>query len=340
MRRTIIFLSLGLMLLSIVVLPSYAQDEGEIPTSPIGRCVNMGNALDAPNEGDWGYRIEEEHFAVIAEAGFDTVRIPTRWSAHAQAEYPYTIDPDFLARVQEVVDQALSYDLNVILNIHHYEEIMFDPDAHTERLIFLWLQIAEAFKDYPDTLIFEILNEPNNTLNNDRWNEIQPVILASIRSIDPTRTVVVGGSDWMGLSGLLALEVPEDEHLIATVHYYEPFQFTHQGAEWVNGAGAWLGTSWGSDADIQRLNDDLDTMAQWRDEHNIPLFIGEFGAYSKADQEDRVAYTAAVTRAAEARGIGWCYWEFGSGFGVYIPSARIWREDLKNALIPPLPTEE
>ncbi len=338
--RGVGFVALMMVLgLGWAALPATAQDGETAVESPIGRCINMGNGLEAPSEGVWGYLIVEEHFDVIAEAGFDTVRVPVRWSAYAEDTYPYTIDPDFMARVTDVVDQALARDLNVILNIHHYEAMMSDPDGHSERLIFLWLQIAAHFVDYPDGLLLEVLNEPNAALDDEKWNALQPVLVSTIRSVDANRIIVVGGSDWNSLDGLQAMELPDDDNLIATVHYYLPFQFTHQGAEWVDGAGGWLGTDWGTPAEVEDLATDLDTMVTWSEDNGVPLFIGEFGAYSRAEMTERVEWTAAVVSGAEARGLGWCYWEFGSGFGAYIPSARIWRDELKNALLQPDPAE-
>lgn len=335
MRGLLVIVLVAIVFLGATTVPTAAQDTAtEVPPSPVGRCINMGNGLEAPSEGAWGYIIEEAHFDAIAEAGFDSVRIPVRWSAYAQEEFPYTIDADWMARVTEVVDQALARDLTVVLNVHHYDAMIADPDGQAERLIFIWTQIAEQFIDYPDTLIYEVFNEPNTTLDSQKWNQLQPVMVASIRAVDADRTLVVGGSQWMSIGGLLEMELPNDNNLIATVHYYEPFQFTHQGAEWVDGAGAWLGTAWGSDSDVQNLNADLDIIAQWRDDNGVPIFIGEFGAYATADDDDRGAWTAAVTRGAEDRGLGWCYWEFGSGFGAYIPAARIWRPFLLDALIP------
>ncbi len=61
----------------------------------LGRGINLGNALEAPAIGGWGVVLEEEYFRLIKEKGFSSVRIPIRWSAHAQANPPYTIDEDF-----------------------------------------------------------------------------------------------------------------------------------------------------------------------------------------------------------------------------------------------------
>jgi endoglucanase len=79
----------------------------------------------------------------------------------------------------------------------------------------------------------------------------------------------------------------------------------------------------------------MDEATEWGQRHSLPIWMGEFGAYSRADNESQLLWTAFVTREAEARGISWAYWEFGAGFGVYDRAARRWRPDLLEALIPP-----
>src|ERR1041384_6247878 len=70
----------------------------------LGRGVNLGNALDAPKEGEWGITLRDEDFVLVAEAGFEHVRIPVRWSTHAENVAPFSIDPEFAARVKWAVD--------------------------------------------------------------------------------------------------------------------------------------------------------------------------------------------------------------------------------------------
>src|SRR5262245_41919982 len=69
----------------------------------ISRGVNFGNALEAPNEGEWGVSLKKEYFEAIAKAGFNSVRVPIRWSAHAEKEAPYTIDAKFFDRIDGVI---------------------------------------------------------------------------------------------------------------------------------------------------------------------------------------------------------------------------------------------
>src|SRR6476619_6215118 len=65
----------------------------------LGRGINLGNALEAPKEGEWGVKLKAEYFKTIKEAGFQSVRLPVRWSAHAKTDAPYAIDVKFAERM-------------------------------------------------------------------------------------------------------------------------------------------------------------------------------------------------------------------------------------------------
>jgi endoglucanase len=302
----------------------------------LGRGVNLGNALEAPSEGEWGVTLQEEYFRLIKDAGFDAVRIPIRWSAHAALSEPYNIDPAFFGRVDWAVDQALSNGLLAVINIHHYEQIMQDPQEHRARFLALWEQIAEHYQDHPGDLLFEVLNEPNTGLGPSTWNTFLQEAIKTIRLTNPSRTIIIGPANWNNIGMLGFLELPEDDNIIATVHYYDPFQFTHQGAEWVSGSDPWLGTTWeGTEADENAVLKNLDAAASWAKKHSRPLYLGEFGAYSKADMDSRARWARFVAHAAEERDMSWAYWEFGAGFGVYDRAERKWNEPLLDALIPP-----
>lgn len=329
---------LGAMLSLVVEGCSMASSPPAVEAPrPTLRGVNLGNALEAPTEGEWGVYLQPEYFRLIGDAGFDLVRIPIRWSAHAESQPPYAIEPAFFARVDWAVEQALAQGLTTIINIHHYDELMREPSAQRERFLALWRQIAEHYRDYPETLWFELLNEPHDRLGGVVWNEYAARAIGLIRESNPTRLVVVGPANWNSVTALGALRLPQDDrHLVVTVHYYEPFQFTHQGAEWVEGSARWLETRWeGSEAERRAVQRDLDIAAEWaRANGNIRLLLGEFGAYSRAEMASRARWTAFVAREAEARGMDWAYWEFCAGFGVYDPERSAWRQPLLDALVP------
>jgi len=306
----------------------------------LGRGVNLGNALDAPSEGEWGVTLKEEYFDLIKQAGFNSVRLPVRWSAHAMEQPPYTIDPNFMKRVDWAVNCALSRKLPIILNIHHYNETYIDPNGHKERYLALWKQIAEHFKGCPDILLFELMNEPRNKLDEFVWNTYMKESLALVRQSNPDRTIVIGPSHDNIIPYLKLLDIPkEDRNIIVTIHYYFPLEFTHQGADWITKGdpNKWMGTKWtGSEAEKKAVTDQFDIAAAWGKENNRPMNLGEFGSYKKADMESRVRWTKFLADTAVQRGMSFDYWEFcASEFGLYDQQTKSFRKELLGAVVPP-----
>lgn len=301
-----------------------------------GRGVNIGNTLEAPREGDWGPRLEAKHLDLIQQAGFDSVRVPVRWSTHASNTAPYTISPTFMKRVRWVVDEALRRDLKVMINIHHYEGLYANPEQHHDRFLEQWRQIANEFDDAPPELVFEVLNEPHENLDAGKWNRLLADALPIIREKHPTRTIVVGPANFNSIDALQFLKLPEDrQNLVATFHYYSPFQFTHQDAGWLGDESKqWKGTTWTGTPEQQKaVRNDLDRALRWSVENEVPIYLGEFGAYQAADMESRIQWTRFVADEAIERRIGIAYWEFYSGFGIYDPKQQQWHKGLRDAIL-------
>ena len=135
----------------------------------LGVGVNLGNALEAPREGDWGLTLQAEYFELIAEAGFAHVRVPIKFSAYADATAPYTIpeaDPSVVnaaslwERIDWVIDQAETNGLYVILDLHHYDELHEAPAAHRDRYLAIWDQIATRYSDAGPLVLFELNEVP------------------------------------------------------------------------------------------------------------------------------------------------------------------------------------
>ena len=435
----------------------------------LARTVNFGNMLEAPREGDWGISLEERFFGLTKEGGFSAIRLPIRWNAHAAATAPYTVDPTFFARVDWAVGQATARGLSLILDFHNYDELMDQPPQNRERFLGIWKQVAEHYKGASSKVFFELLNEPHGALE-PLWNDYQKQAIAVVRQSNPTRALIVGPVGYNSAYKLSGLELPDDKNLIVTFHNYDPFRFTHQGAEWVDGAANWPKLEWtGSklslDSHFQNWSWDtvstfafqgakkslsleytkqwagfylhldaplsgynklnfkalgngklsficsdrkdnwangstleltagqeysvpfsscgnpaklatlvvmnasdsapalkisledlrlegntgivsvssserdavgslLNVAQSWGKARGMPVFMGEFGAYSKADMASRARWTAAAREEAAKRGMSWGYWEFGAGFGVYDRAKNAWNADLLKALIP------
>lgn len=314
---------------------SEALDAFEM-NAKIGRGFNMGNALESAVEGEGGMYIHDAYLQIIADAGFNSIRLPVSWSYRSMSAPPFTIDYAFFDRVDHVVQTALQQGLTVVLNIHHFDELNERPTAYKEWFLSMWKQIATHYKDYPDELYFEILNEPHGDFDAATWNQFAREALAIIRQENPYRMVVIGPVSWNAIDKIPTLDLPEEDRgIIVTYHYYWPFDFTHQGASWVDGADAWLGTPRrGSPDEKEEVTYYFDQAVDWAEKHDRPLFLGEFGAYSRADDNSRYRWTDYIARSAEKRNISWTYWEFGAGFGAYDRDKNEWRPLLLKALMP------
>ncbi|MEM9703392.1 MAG: glycoside hydrolase family 5 protein, partial [Planctomycetota bacterium] len=266
------------------------------------RTINLSNALEAPKEGEWGYTIEELHLDAIKAAGFTAVRIPVKWTAHAQKTAPFAVDPEFFARIDEVLDQALERRLAVVLDLHHYDEIHEDPsDAHFDRLAGIWRQIARRYQNRPAALAFEPLNEPSLQLTTERWSEKFPEVLAVIRETNPTRAVLVGPGNWNQIQELKDLTLPPDPNLILTVHTYEPYEFTHQGATW-NENPPPTGRPFPRTGEEEEIRQFLDVCREYAESRNRPVFVGEFGVIRHANPADRARWAEFMRTEYEKRG--------------------------------------
>lgn len=310
------------------------------PKAPsLAKCLNIGNSLEAPKGVSWGVPMSASYFSVIKSAGFQAVRLPVRFSDYAGDRHSgYHLEDAFMEQIDTYVDTALQEHLTVVLDMHHFLPMMSNPEGNEAELIAMWKQIAERYKNKPETLIFEILNEPTGNLDSNTWNSILAKTIEAIRTIDKKHFIVVGGADYNSIDGLQKLKLPDDDRLIATIHYYEPYEVAFQGDAYADENGQHYGNytniTWtGTDKETQYLRQRLKTAKSWADEHNVPLFIGEFGVNKNAPAQTRVDWTAAVAKEAKTLGIGYSYWEFASGFGIYDLSTGQWNRDMLHAIL-------
>lgn len=285
-------------------------------TLRLGKCVNLSNMLEAPNEGDWGRAFVDSDIANIKSKGFTAIRLPARFSAHAQASAPYTIDPAFLARVRHIVDLAVAADLSVIVDMHHYEELFTDPAGQATRFAEMWRQIGAAFKDYPSTVYFELINEPNNKLDASNFLTIQQPALAAVRATNPTRLVVIDGPSWANLDVMLTIPFPADPNVVPTFHYYDPQNFGFDTAPWMNPA---VRTDFGTAQDVADLNVVVNKLKTFIAGTGRVPFAGEYGAHESKPDAARATYYGMVSAAFASAGVQSCAWG-------YTNTMHLWRD--------------
>ncbi|WP_395622941.1 glycoside hydrolase family 5 protein [Sphingomonas daechungensis] len=283
-------------------------------------------------------RFQERHFTEIRKGGFDFIRV--NLAAFRHMDSSNTLSPRFLDRLDWIVNKAGAAGLSVILDEHDFNACSEDVDTCRTRLSAFWSQVAPRYRNAPPSVIFELLNEPHAKLDADTWNALYPEILAVVRKSNPTRTVIIGPTQWNSREKLDTLKLPaNDPNIIVTFHYYDPFRFTHQGAGWVPEMKDVRGVTWGSDSDRATIAADFGKVAAWAKANNRQILLGEFGAYDRSGTpiELRAAYTDAVAREAERHGFSWAYWQFDSDFIAWDMKRDGWVEPIHKALIPTAP---
>jgi endoglucanase len=300
----------------------------------IGRGVNI-IGYDAAVWKDYTKgRFKEKYFKMIKDAGFSSIRV-NLFAFSGMDSTTYKLNPKWLETLDWVVKKGLEAKLMVILDMHEYNSMADDPVAKKEMFLSVWRQIAPRYKDQPDNVVFELLNEPNQKLSVDIWNQYLVDAINLVRESNPRRTLIIGPGNWNGIESLPTLILPEnDRNIIVTVHFYHPMTFTHQGAYWAKDFKDLSGIKWtGTKEEKADVETKLKVAADWSKSNDRPIFLGEFGAYDKGDMDSRARYTAFVARTAEKFGFSWAYWQFDSDFIVYNIDKENWVMPILNALM-------
>lgn len=306
--------------------------------------INLGNTLEAiadwmprpatsSEEGAWGQPdVNQAIMDGYKAAGFKSVRIPVSWSQYLDANGKI---PDFwMNRVKQVVDYARNADLFVIINIHWdggwMNPVPEEKDAVNAKLTSLWTQIATAFKDYDDHLLFAGTNEialdwrqppPENCPIQHSFNQsfVNAVRATGGRNADRYLVVQAWATN-IDASLTCNITMPADtvpDRLMMEVHYYDPYNFTINSDSSIWQWGSMIedpafGESWANeaytDAQFQKMK------ANFFDK-GVPVILGEYGAYNKADfpgmDPYRLYWIQYVTESAFEHGLIPIYWDTG-----------------------------
>lgn len=327
------FSAIGL-LISIIFISSIIMRYTNNSNVEFKSCINIGNALEAPKDIPWDVEMNEKYFDKIKDVGFDCVRLPVRFSDYAKDNEDYMLDEDFMKKIDYYINYALSKKLKIILDFHHFTEIMEFPNEYKECYLSIWEQLSERYKDYPNELMFELLNEPNGNLNGELWNEFINEGVSIIRKTNNKRNIIIGPDNYYSVYSLEKLKIPEDKNIILSFHYYEPNEVTFQGS--VNHKGfenlkdnQWIGTN----IEVQYLKSRFKIAKNYAEAHKLKIFLGEFGVNKNAPKSTRVNWTRNVRKEAESCGFSWGYWELCSEFGVYDVKNDLWNKDILNSLL-------
>ena len=324
-------------------------------TRLMGNGINLGNTLEACDnnvgiktnaplsyETYWGQpKTTQAMIDGMKAAGFDTIRIPVAWMTNATHLYEgdYTIDADYMNRVEEVVRYARKAGMYVIINDHWdggWYGMFGSESAETRALAMeaykgMWQQIAERFRDYSDYLIFESANEELGTrfdensplycsdsvvtyLNDDEryalTNEINQTFVDVVRSTggnNATRFLLIAGYGTnIDQTCDDRFQMPKDtavSKLMVSVHYYDPWSYC-------GASSAASATKWGKVSDYEYMDQQLAKMTKFT-EAGYGVVIGEYGALPCSDglKDNTLAYHTAFLDACTKYNLTNCLWD-------------------------------
>lgn len=306
--------------------------------------------------------IKPSDFELLKKLGFKSIRLPVAFEFF-QANSSST--NKVLERLDEILKLCHLYEFRLIICFHSGNLTENTYQSETPKVIGLWTILSKRYiNESADNLFFEIYNEPPH-MNPDIWKDAANDIISAIRKIDKNRTLIVGASNFNSIYELSRTSPLADQNIIYTFHFYEPFFFTHQGAEWVGDQASTIGVpfpydeknfpplnpkakgTWGetnyyqyrTDGNEQSVRDKLQIVKNWGAKYNVPLLCGEYGVYDKyADLASRCRYIKAVRQNLKAMHIPGLLWDYNANFSIFEgkPSIANLPDCMKDAIGYPL----
>lgn len=281
----------------------------------------------------------EEDFLNIKKLGIDEVRLPIFLKTMIQQNGK--LSPLFLFLLDQYVDMAEDMGINLILtNMSGYD--YSDTESVRSQFLNIWTQMAEHYKDRSDFIYYELANEPSGISDED-WGLIQGEVIEAIREIDAVHTIIVTPAMWGSLYNLQYLPEYTDSNLIYAFHFYDPFLFTHQGAEsqgfeeltgmpfpydasrMPDMPSSFTGTwdevrynDYSSEATVERIREQISVAAAFKNERNVRVWCGEFGADDQySDLNDRALWYETLRTVLEENDIAWSMHGYTKYWGLF-----------------------
>lgn len=339
-----------------------ADGLGGVPAARFERLrrgVAITNWFRFPHRDDAAWFAEYVHdddLRLVRQLGFTSVRLPV-----APPQIFVAADgsarADVLPHLDRAIDRLIDAGLLVVLDIHGDDKsIEQDPDFGLKFETF-WDTIAKRYKNRsPESLIFELLNEPLYANRERAWHSLQERLVTRVRQIAPDHTIIATGASWGSIDGLLRLDPLEARNILYSFHFYDPFPFTHQGATWVgddaiqtlsklpypvtasdaealaaaqpNPGAARVARQYAEEGwSREKLRERLTRATAWAERHRVPLYLGEYGAFGlNTPRDSHLRFMTDMGHLIADLGLASALWEYEGSFGLRVDMKKLPRE--------------
>jgi len=311
----------------------------------MGIGYNIGNTFDSfsflddfktPDE-QIGYNGNiaptKEMIKKIKKYGFKTIRFPVTWMYFI--DDVGNINPEWMAKVKEVIDIITNEKLYCILNIYNdgfYINWLTEGMKVIEKYINLWSQIANEFKDYNEYLIFESMDsvlfyeEDIFTFDYKTLINLNQAFVDTIRNSGGNNIerllIIAGANDDLDLSISSKYKIPIDKSnkLAISIHYFVPidfvFNFYFEPFNITNHEGTIYTYMpkliWGNPLEYHKLFEDFEVMKRFFVDKGIPVIISEVGVLTeekKKIESIREYLYVLFSLSSDYDGIMCCLWD-------------------------------
>jgi endoglucanase len=300
-----------------------------------------------------GFVLYDESFvAKLAQAGFTSLRLPIDLDLYVDqmtvngTDVSLVVNPDLFTILDSFDQWTAKYGISLTIDYHQYDASLNFADAtSTAETVALWSQVAEHFaSNAREDIFFELLNEPRLSSGGTpptqaEWTALAERMIAAIRARDTRHTIIFGDVDWYDIAKLTQRTPFSDANVVYAFHFYEPFLFTHQGANWTGLGTAhdipypystdrwsqysadfgfaqvteqWLWDSLRNyyvNGTKSALRNRVVAAKRWAVANNVPVICNEFGAYDQSSQlADRARYYTDIVDIFAELAIPWQHW--------------------------------
>lgn len=290
--------------------------------------VNLGGWLSqcSHEKAHYDSFINSSDLEKIHSWGADHVRLPIDYELienaagqPVEAGYSY---------IDSTLEQCRKLGMGVVIDVHktagfsfdkgEQETGFFESEKLQNRFIAMWERLAERYGKAEGRIAFELLNEVTEPEYSDTWNSIIYRAMDKIRPLAPTVPVITGGYWQNSPDALRDIAKPYDENVVLSFHCYDPLEFTHQGAPWVDG----MDVNFRMKFDHEKVNTHyyagrFSAAIEAADKYDVPLYCGEYGVIDRADPGDALSWFREINRIFKDFGISRCAWNYkGKDFGL------------------------
>lgn len=333
----------------IVVLSTSCQQTIEKPTSSNAAQIilNMQTGFNLGNTFDNGINPTDPEtikpiIDLYVDAEMKHIRIPVTWmegfrgDALTDSLGNINFEHNRFLQLKEVVDYSINKGLYVVINAHHEREFKEHYDnspKYNAKFETLWTGIANYFKDYPQELIFELLNEPEGVFGSSNGEislkdslalfltrnvfKVGTKAIRKTEGLNSTRIIMIttngmGNQKWIEEVYPSKETLPgggTDSYIAIQVHTYDPWNFCGQDGKNENYPGK------------EAISDSISKVALHAQFLGVPVNYGEYGVGRADIREERNTdivreYYQTVAQTTLKHGMSSTVWDDRGWFGL------------------------